>query len=711
MKSNKQNFKWLLVFFSFSLFSLCTEAQSSVLKIYVAVSGNDSNLGTKEQPLASLTGALQKLKEFRVSKNLNEPVEIIIGGGNYFLTEPLLFGVDDSGTEESPLVFKAEEGAFPVFYGGKKIEGFEKVLENLWRAKIPEVKEYGWYFEQLYVNGKRAVRAKSPNTGFYILKDVSENDIVKKNENFANLAIQKLKITQEGIRDVETFSQNDFENAVITFYHKWDNTRRRIAGFDRDSSTIITVGEGMRSWNTFDSKTRYTIENFKAALDTCGEWYLGRTGYLYYIPRPGETISNLEVLAPVTSRFIIIQGEEKNGKRVENIRFENLSFQVSGYKIPPGGNEPAQAAFPIEAVVMADFARNIQFINCEIAHTGINAVWFRKACSNCKIEHCYFHDLGAGGIKIGDFVQPVNPENLTRNIVADNNIIRSGGYVFPCAVGVTLFNTSDNQITHNEIADFRYSGVSVGWVWGYAYSPSKRNKIEFNHIHHLGWGELSDMGGVYCLGSSEGTTVSNNVIHHVYSFDYGGWGLYTDEGSTGIVMENNLVYECKNSGFHQHYGEENIIRNNIFANNMKAQLQATRVEDHLSFTFTHNIVWFSSGDLLSSSWDRFNIKSDYNCYWDTRTKDIRFKKMSFEERKKTGKDVHSIIADPEFVNPSALNFKIKNKTVLRKTGFNEFDYSQAGVYGTDEWKKLADFNPDTAEQFEDAIIRNEKIKY
>ena len=391
------------------------------------------------------------------------------------------------------------------------------------------------------------------------------------------------------------------------------------------------------------------------------------------MPRPGETIENLEAMAPVVSRFISIQGDEKIGKKVENIRFEGLSFQVSGYKMPVGGDEPAQAAYPVEALIMADFARNIQFVNCEVAHTGSNAIWFRKACSDCRIVQCYLHDLGAGGVKIGDFVQPEKAGNLTRNIEVDNNIIRSGGFVFPCAVGVTLFHASDNQITHNEIADFRYSGVSVGWAWGYAYSPSKRNKIEFNHIHHLGWGELSDMGGVYCLGSSEGTTVSNNVVHHVYSFDYGGWGLYTDEGSTGILLENNLVYNCKSSGFHQHYGKGNIIRNNIFANNLKAQLQATRVEEHLSFSFTNNIIWFSTGNLLDSNWGKFNLQSDYNCYWNTRTKDIRFKKLSFDEWKKSGKDVHSIIADPGFVNPSAFDFKIKNKTVLRKIGFKEFN--------------------------------------
>ena len=286
----------------------------------------------------------------------------------------------------------------------------------------------------------------------------------------------------------------------------------------------------------------------------------------------------------------------------------------------------------------------------------------------------------------------------------NNNIIQSGGFVFPCAVGISLFHASDCHITHNEIADFRYSGISVGWVWGYSDSPSKRNDISFNHIHHLGWGELSDMGGIYCLGKSEGTTLRNNVIHHVYSFDYGGWGLYTDEGSTGIIMENNLVYNCKNSGFHQHYGEQNILRNNIFANNIKAQLQATRIEDHLSFTFCNNIVYYSTGDLLSSNWDKIQIHSDKNCYWDTRTTNILFGKQSFKEWQQSGKDQHSIIDDPKFTDPSDFDFRIKNKAVLRKIGFKPFDYSKAGVYGSDEWKKLSVLDPSIVKKFDKVTI-------
>ena len=270
----------LLLLLGFALISAVSHASA---KIYVSTSGNDSNQGTKEFPLASLKGAVSKVQALPKDQKSDGPVEIIIGDGSYFMAEPLVLEPGNSGTENSPLVFKAEPGAHPVFYGGKIISGFEKVSENLWKARIPEVAETGWYFEQLYVNGKRAIRAKSPNKGFYYLKDVAETFVDKGKGRTADLAVQKFKLFQEGIKEVSAFSANDFEDAVVTLYHKWDNTRKRITGFNPDSMAIYTVGQGMKPWNIPDRKTRYTIENFKAALDTCGEWYLDRSGELYYI--------------------------------------------------------------------------------------------------------------------------------------------------------------------------------------------------------------------------------------------------------------------------------------------------------------------------------------------------------------------------------------------------------------------------------------------
>lgn len=267
MKLNRKIIAVLLIIF---FFSIENETQAAVTKIYVSTSGNDTNSGTKELPLASLNGAVSRLRTMRKVQTFTDQVEVIIGNGEYYLTEPVVLNSDDSGSDKSPVIFKAEEGAHPVFYGGKKIQGFEKLSEKLWRVKIPEVAEYNWYFEQLYVNGKRAVRAKSPNSGLYSLKDVSETVMQKGEGKFAELAAQRLTLFPNGAAKVASFTKEDFRDAVITFYHNWDNTRKQIIGFDQASSAAFTVGQGMKPWNSLNKKTRYILENYKAALDTCG---------------------------------------------------------------------------------------------------------------------------------------------------------------------------------------------------------------------------------------------------------------------------------------------------------------------------------------------------------------------------------------------------------------------------------------------------------
>ncbi|MFC5412617.1 right-handed parallel beta-helix repeat-containing protein [Larkinella bovis] len=692
----------------FLLSSLLLTIESVAQPIYIAPNGNDKNAGTLQKPLATLEAARNRARLLRKQKPLTRPLEIIVRKGEYRLTDPLQLGPEDSGTETAPLVIKGEAGSMPVFNGGLRISGFEKVSDELWKADIPEVRRFGWQFEQLYVNGQRAVRARTPNDGFFQPISVTETVLNKGNGRAPEFAVQRIRVPIESLDALQKLSEAELSRVVVTFYHNWDNTRKPVLSISRADTSIYIAGDGLKPWNKITSHSLFVLENLKNALNAPGEWFLEPSGTLYYRPRPGETIEKMACYAPVNEKFVIVKGNEKSGKRVTNIRFENLSFQMAGYRMPAFGNEPEQAAARVDGTIQLDFADHISFLDCEIAHTGGSGIWFRRACANGRVERCYLHDLGASGVKIGETVIRPDSSEVTHHITVDNNIMRSGGHVFPCAVALIIFNGRDNALTHNEIADFRYSGISVGWVWGYTFSPSKRNRVEYNHIHHLGWGVLSDMGGVYTLGMSEGTVVSNNVIHHIYAYDYGGWGLYTDEGSTGIVMENNLVYACKSSGFHQHYGRDNLIRNNIFADNIKAQLQATRVEPHRSFSFTNNIVYYRTGTLLSSNWEKVNLTSDQNCYWDARPKEPLFGKQSVADWQQVGKDPHSIVADPGFVNPQAFDFRLKNTDVVNRIGFKPFDYSQAGVYGSMAWKNKARMDSGVAQEFDQMVAQREK---
>ena len=657
-----------------------------VLSIYVATNGNDAWSGTLPQPnglltdgpKATLSGAQVAVRTNLAQAGYRRPTVVQIADGIYTLTNAFTLGLSDSAGATNPVLYQAAPGAHPVFSGGRVIAGWTPMANGQWTASVPWATGSN-YFEQLYVDGRRATRAISPNTDYFYIQAV---DPVLTNQAFAGYA--------SDVAPLAGLSAADLTNVTVIAYHKWTASRMRLASFNA-ASNLLTFSATARY--AFLSGGRYQIENLPGALDRPGEWFLAHNGTLTYWPLPGEDLNTAPVVAPLNANLLTITGNQAVGQFVQNLTFSGLSFQHGLYSLPAAGDSEGQGVANLPAVIPLNGARNVTFTNCEVAHLGQHAIRLVQGCMNCVVSHCYLHDLGGGGVYIGTQNTGDAGNLRTAFNIADNNIIRAGGRLHASSVGVWIGDSSSNSVTHNEISDLFYSGISVGWTWGYTIiaNPACNNLINGNHIHDLGWGVLSDMGGVYTLGVSPGTTVCGNYVHHISRYDYGGWGLYTDEGSSGILLASNLVHDTQDGGFHQNYGETNLIRNNIFAHGVQAQLRRSRVEtNRIPFSFERNIVYWPFGILLDGQWsDPSYSYMKSNLYWQVSGTNIDFAGNTFAQWQALGQDAGSQIADPLFRDGPNRDFRFTSPAAAATIGFQPFDFTAAGVYGDPGWRALA----------------------
>lgn len=596
------------------------------------------------------------LEKLRAKRKEGDSARLLISGTQY-LTKPITLTEKDSNTSIEGL----EKGA--TLSGGRVLKGFKKGQGNLWELEIPEVKEGNWYFRQLFVNGERRQRARTPNTGYFRIDGASP----KGKPGLFKFAPGQIKESWAEQGDVEVIA-----------YIAWTDYHMFIRKVDEAANVVTLSGDPHPVIQ--ESNAQYFIENAPDGLDAPGEWYLDRkAGVLKYWPRASEDMAKVEIVAPALEELVTVRGNADAKKAAQKIIFRNLTFTTTDYPLGPNGSNDAQAAVGVRGDVLFEFAKNCLIEDCAFSQLGGYAVEIGRGGQGIRVRRCEVVDGGTGGVRIGETTKRDDPFDANHSNEVSDCELHKLGRIFAPAIGVFILQTGTNLVSHNRIHDLYYTAVSVGWNWGYQETPCRANIVEFNHMHDIGQGRLSDMGAVYTLGIQRGTVIRNNLIHDVNAFTYGGWGLYTDEGSTDILLENNVVYRCKSAGFHQHYGRDNIVRNNIFAFGKEHQLMRTREEPHNSFTFEKNIVYFDSGDLLGSNWSNEKFVTDHNVYFDARTgSKVTFKGATLEQWQARGHDKSSLIADPLFVDVAKNDFQLRQESPALRLGFKPIDLSTVG---------------------------------
>ena len=665
---------------------LCTVAATAApqpLAFHVSPNGDDAGPGTADKPFRTPGRARDAVREARRARGgkVDVPVTVTLRGGNYFLSEPLELTADDGGTAEYPAAYVAHAGESPVLSGGRPVTGWEKRElrgREVWTAKVQSPLPNGATFRSLWVNGTRRVRARHPDKGKTCLKVA------------AVPAATPQTPWQEG-QDQFQFAAGDLPPTLppgceVVLMSRWVESRLPVEKVDPAQRLVHFSKKSVFITQPDD---RYWVEGAAEFLTEPGEWhYDAAASTLHYLPIPGEDVAKAEAVVPALTQVLRLKGEKD--RPVEHVHFRGVRFAHAEWGHDRPGADASrsgfsQAAMGVPAAVEAKGARSCRFDRCAFSHLGTYALSLSHGSQNNVVTVCTLSDLGAGGAKVGDDRRPADPDEQSFGNEISDCRITGGGHLFPSAVAVWVGQSYDNTIRHNEIADFYYTGVSVGWTWGYEKSLAKGNVVERNHVHHVGRPShepepiLSDMAGVYTLGVQPGTVIRHNRFHDIAAIKYGGWGIYFDEGTSNVVAENNVVYRTTHGGFHQHYGRDNVFRNNIVAFGRAAQVQRTRPEAHRSFTFERNLVYWETGDPMAGNWDNGNVAFDRNVYWRTDgNSDFRFANMTLDQWRQKGMDAHSLIADPRFVDPAGGDFNLRPGSPAPGVGFVPFDQSGVG---------------------------------
>lgn len=550
--------------FSFGLYST---------DIYVSPKGNNQSPGTRDKPIQSLVLAKQMAYDL-LKSGQHEKVTVWLADGIHPIAEPLLFQPFESSIPNASLTFKSMQGTKPVISGGLKISNWSKRQDGFWQCKLSNIAPGVQSVRELFVNGKRASRARFPNQDFLRVKKAGDD----KRTNFY-------------------FEKGDFplpsksKNVELVFMHDWSITRIGVKEIKAEADQLIAVdniGAKSPSFFTIDNwepHPRYFLENALEFIDSDFEWvFLPETKEIVISLPKNTDPSKFNIVIPVSAGLISMVGKED--KPIKNIQFEGITFQFAKWDIPTSGYCGIQATFydrrkednnewnwnVIPAAVTATWGDRLVFSNCIFTNLGGTGLWLGMGCRNSMVSNSIFDDISGNGIMIGEGQDRqkngVNwyktaPEQVALGNTIQNSKITHCGSQYFCAVGIWAGLTSNTSIKNNEICNLPYTGISIGWMWSTEPTPCQENIIDGNHIHHI-MNTLSDGGGIYMLGLQPRSKLLNNHIHDVKknAGSAESNGMFLDEGITDVRVENNLIYNIAKSPIRFHKATKNLVQGN-----------------------------------------------------------------------------------------------------------------------------------------------------
>ena len=569
------------------LFGLLLPLRSLLaVELWVSPEGNDRNPGTRERPLASVAVAQRNARELRrvADPGVEHGVRIILRGGVYPLSSPLLFRPEDSGTDASPTILAAAAAERPVLSGGLAVTGWRKLEEemtelpaaargNVWVADAPRFGGRILELCQLWIGERKATRARHPSGAAMerllgwdrerreavisaalvgaITNPAGLEMFVQQQWEIAILRVKALRL--EGARAFLTFQEPESQ---LEFEHPWPQP------------ILPPAGGGA-----------FFLTGVAQFLDQPGEWWQELPGgRVFYWPRESEDFPRMPVIAPALTTLLEVIGTLD--RPVAHVQFQGITFAHTAWRRPSeSGHVPLQAGMHLldayklrppgvgdrrglenqawigrmSAGVTVGGAHDIRFDRCRFEQMGASGLDFVSGTHDNVVTGCIFRDIGGNGIQLGAFQTggiethiPYAPsderEICTRERIA-NNVLTDCANEDWGGVGILAGYVREATIEHNEIFDVSYTGISVGWGWTRAPNAMRDNRVHANLLQRIAT-RMCDTAGIYTLSAQPGTVVSENSIGPIAMSPYvdrpDHWFyLYTDEGSSFITVRDN----------------------------------------------------------------------------------------------------------------------------------------------------------------------------
>lgn len=553
-------------------------------EIWISPKGSDFNDGTRQSPKATLTSALRQAREWRRTEDnrIQGGITIYMEGGTYAFHEPVFIRPEDSGTKESPTIIRSVGDEKVILSGGISINGWKK-QGKVWVADVPAFNGRPLDFRQLWVNGKKAVRARD-------VEDFEKmNRICSVDEKNEILYVPAVSIR----RLIDNKGNLKAKYAEMVLHQMWcvANLRIRSVEVQGDSAAIRFHQPESRiqfehPWphpmvTTDGHNSAFYLTNARELQDVPGEWYHDIDARkVYYYPREGEKMQEAEVIVPAVETLVRVEGTLD--RPVRHIRFEKITFSYTTWMRPSEkGHVPLQAGmyltdgYRIEPKMQRDYlnhpldnqgwlgrpaaavrvvaARQIDFERCRFEHLGSTGLDYEEAVQGGVVRGCLFRDIAGNGLLVGSFSPaahethlPYDPadrrEVCTQQQINNCYFTEIGNEDWGC-LAIAAGYVGDVNIEHNEISEVPYSGISLGWGWTQTVNCMRNNRVHANLIHHYAK-HMYDVAGIYTLGSQPKSYVTENCVHSIYKPGYvhdpNHWFyLYTDEGSSFITVRDN----------------------------------------------------------------------------------------------------------------------------------------------------------------------------